>query len=262
MVLVRNPAVAGTFYPGETEVLKGMVNDLLAQSSILQVNAPKAIIAPHAGYIYSGPVAATIYKTIEPLKDQVSRVVLLGPAHRVPFRGIATTNVDFFMTPLGRIPVDKATIDSINNLKEVTIFEQAFLGEHSLEVHLPFLQSCLGEFTLVPFVVGDANPHAVANLLQALWGGAETLIVISSDLSHFHDYDTAKKMDQATSKAIESLEPEKIGFDDACGRLPIQGLLYTAIELNLTPQILDVRNSGDTAGNKDRVVGYGAYHLQ
>jgi AmmeMemoRadiSam system protein B len=258
---VRNPCVAGYFYPADPAILAATVTNLLSNAPDLNVIAPKAIIAPHAGYIYSGPIAATIYKTLIPHKDLIKRVVLLGPAHRVAFSGIAVTNMDAFATPLGAIPIDLNSIRSVLDVPTVNVFEHAYDTEHSLEVHLPFLQSILTSFSLIPCVVGDADPANVAALLQRLWGGPETLIVISSDLSHYYDYHTAQQLDAATTQAIVELAPQKIKENQACGRLPVKGLLLAAEKLQLTARILDLRNSGDTAGDKNRVVGYGAYHF-
>ncbi len=258
---VRNPCVAGYFYPADPTVLAATVQNLIVNATDLNVNAPKAIIAPHAGYIYSGPIAATIYKTLIPHKDLIKRVVLLGPAHRVGFSGIAVTNMGAFATPLGTIPIDLDGIKSTLDIPTVSVFEHAYDAEHSLEVQLPFLQSILTSFSLIPCVVGDADPNNVSILLQRLWGGTETLIVISSDLSHYHDYYTAQKLDIETTQAIVELAPQKIKDNQACGRLPVRGLLLAAAKLNLTARVLDLRNSGDTAGDKNHVVGYGAYHF-
>lgn len=261
MNTIRNPCVAGYFYPANPTILAATIANLLANAADLNVAAPKAIIAPHAGYIYSGPIAATIYKTLVPHKDLIKRVVLLGPAHKVGFSGIAVTNINAFATPLGDIPVDLASINTTLDIPTVRIFEHAYDSEHSLEVQLPFLQSILNSFSLIPCVVGDADPHNVATLLLRLWGGAETLIVISSDLSHYYDYQTAQQLDTETTQAIIELAPQKIKDNQACGRLPVKGLLLAAEKLQLTAQVLDLRNSGDTAGDKNRVVGYGAYHF-
>lgn len=220
---------------------------------------PKAIIAPHAGYIYSGPVAATAYTRIQSAHDSIHRVVLLGPSHRVPLFGLATSSVDQFITPLGPVNLDREAINAIANLKQVRMLDEAHSMEHSLEVHIPFLQAVLDDFSLVPLVVGDARPDEVAEVLECLWGGPETLIVISSDLSHYHDYATAQQMDRATSRAIEKLDLEKIHSEDACGCRPLSGLLYLARKKGLQAETIDLRNSGDTAGDKSRVVGYGAY---
>jgi hypothetical protein len=220
---------------------------------------PKAIIAPHAGYIYSGPIAASAYLRIKPARGRITRVVLLGPAHRVGFHGLALSSADYFLTPLGRVPVDQEAVEKISRLPQVHEMDAAHAQEHSLEVHLPFLQEVLGEFNLVPLVVGDAEPGEVAEVLELLWGGSETLIVISSDLSHYHDYKTAQKLDRATSQAIEQLRPEDIQYDHACGRNPVNGLLHMARKRGLKAKTVDLRNSGDTAGTQDRVVGYGAY---
>ncbi len=220
---------------------------------------PKAIIAPHAGYIYSGPIAASAYARIQPARGRITRVVLLGPAHRVGFHGLALSSADCFQTPLGRITVDQEAVKKISGLPQVHVMDTAHMQEHSLEVHLPFLQEALGEFSLVPLVVGDAEPNEVAEVLETLWGGPETLIVISSDLSHYHDYKTAQRLDRATSQAIEQLRLEDIQYDHACGRNPVSGLLQVARQRGLKAKTIDLRNSGDTAGSHDRVVGYGAY---
>ncbi len=256
---VRPPAVAGLFYPEEAQALQSAVEGYLHAVVHDDTAPPKAIIAPHAGYIYSGPVAASAYVRLRPLRGTVKRVVLLGPAHRVSFSGLATSSASAFDTPLGAITLDRATLDRLLTLPQVHPFDEAHALEHSLEVHLPFLQVVLGECTLVPLVVGRAEPGAVAQVLERVWGGAETLIVISSDLSHYHDYETARWRDQATASAIEQLHPETIGYEDACGRDPINGLLYFARQHGLQARTLDLRNSGDTAGPQDRVVGYGAF---
>lgn len=261
MITARPPAVAGMFYPADHQQLHDDVTQYLnaARSSHAETQVPKAIIAPHAGYIYSGPVAASAYARLIPARDQIHRVILLGPSHRVPFRGLATSSADAFTTPLGLIALDRIAIDGLADLPQVQCLDEAHSQEHSLEVHLPFLQEVLDEFQLVPLVVGDARPAEVAEVLERLWGGPETLIVISSDLSHYHDYATAKRMDRQTSDAIEELKAEAVHSEDACGCVPLTGLLYLAREHGLHASTVDLRNSGDTAGPKDRVVGYGAY---
>ncbi len=258
METVRRPAVAGMFYPDDPEELRAQIQSFLAQATA-SGPAPKAIIAPHAGYIYSGSVAASAYGRLRAGRGIIRRVVLLGPSHRVGFRGIAVSAMNAFATPLGRIPIDKAALEQIRELPYVSFLEQAHAQEHSLEVHLPFLQEVLGDFSLVPLVVGDASPEQVGMVLEALWDGPETLLVISSDLSHYHDYQTARRMDSATSQAIQSLRFEDIGYEDACGRNPVRGLLWAARRRGLLGEIVDLRNSGDTAGSRDHVVGYGAY---
>ncbi len=258
---IREPAVAGSFYPAQSEALRQMVRGFLVEARAKgprPVLPPKAIIAPHAGYIYSGPVAASAYAALGEGAG-IGRVVLLGPSHRVGFRGLATTGAEAYRTPLGDIPVDRRAVACLERLPEVILLDQAHLLEHSLEVHLPFLQELLGTFDLVPLVVGETGPAPVAAALQRVWGGPETLIVVSSDLSHYHDYATARVMDAATSEAIETLHPERLDEDSACGRNPIRGLLLAARRKGLRGVTLDVRNSGDTAGPRDRVVGYGAY---
>ncbi len=258
MTRLREPAVADMFYPADAAELRNMIDRFLAAAKPIAAS-PKAIIVPHAGYIYSGEIAATAYKTLESVKNRVNRVVLLGPAHRVAIAGLALSSADFFATPLGTVPVDKQAASLLSDLPQVRIFDDAHTLEHSLEVQLPFLQRVLGKFTLVPLVVGDASAEQVAEVIERLWDGPETLIVISSDLSHYHDYDTAKKLDKATCQAIEALRPKSIGYHDACGRNPVNGLLIAARHHGLKVTTLDLRNSGDTAGPRDQVVGYGAW---
>ena len=259
MQTVRAPAVAGLFYPADTAELHAQVQQFLNQIQPSAEAPPKAIIAPHAGYIYSGPIAATVYARLRAARDRITRVVLLGPSHRVGFRGIAASGMTAFETPLGQIPVDQEAVELARQVPDVGFLEQAHAQEHSLEVHLPFLQEVLGPFKLVPLVVGEARPQQVGAVLEALWGGPETLIVISSDLSHYQDYRTAQRMDRETSRAIETLRFEDIGYEQACGRNPVNGLLWVARRKNLHVETIDLRNSGDTAGPRDQVVGYGAY---
>lgn len=259
MQRIREPAVAGMFYPANPNELHTMIQGFLEKAEKPVGTPPKALIVPHAGYIYSGPVAATGYKSLTDIRNRIERVVLLGPSHRVGFLGLASSSADIFRTPLGDILLDRKAIDSIVSLPQVHQLDEAHLMEHSLEVHLPFLQEILGSFTLVPLVVGDAAPEEVAEVLERLWGGDETLIVISSDLSHYHDYETAQEMDSDTSLAIERLHPEEIEHEGACGRNPIRGLLLVAGRKRLVAVTVDLRNSGDTAGPSDRVVGYGSY---
>lgn len=261
METVRPPAVAGTFYPGNPAVLKQMVDEFLREAPA-EGPPPKAVIVPHAGYVYSGPVAASAYARLRSYADRVRRVVLLGPSHRVAFRGIAAPVAGYFETPLGDIKVDQMAIDRITDLHFVQRYSPAHAQEHSLEVQLPFLQGVLGEFELVPLVVGDATPDEVATVLERLWGGEDTLIVISSDLSHYLDYESARLIDARTTRAIEELRDQDIGFEQACGALPVRGLLLAARRHGLHAETVDLRNSGDTAGPRDQVVGYGSYVFQ
>jgi AmmeMemoRadiSam system protein B len=219
----------------------------------------KALVVPHAGYVYSGPVAASAYALLASLRDRIRRVVLLGPSHRVGFEGLAASSADAFETPLGRVEIDAEAVERALLLPQVRRLDAAHAQEHSLEVQLPFLQRVLSDFRLVPLVVGDATPAEVAEVIETLWGGAETLLVVSSDLSHYLPYEQAKALDRATTQAIENLDPEAIGEDQACGRLPVQGLLLAARRHGLHARTLDLRSSGDTAGSRDAVVGYGAY---
>lgn len=260
-MLTRPPAVADQFYPGEPAELRRQVEQLLAEAARLPPasSVPKAIIAPHAGYVYSGPVAASVYQSLRPARQQIRRVVLLGPAHRVYLRGLAIPSVEGFHTPLGDIALDQEAIAAIRDLPQVIVNDEAHAEEHSLEVHLPFLQNVLENFTLVPLVVGDAGPGQVAEVLTKLWGGPETLIVISTDLSHYHPYQEAREIDRRTSAAILNLQYESIGPEQACGCRPLNGLLHYARVHHLCITNVDLRNSGDTAGSRNRVVGYGAY---
>jgi AmmeMemoRadiSam system protein B len=254
---VRHPAVAGMFYPDDPVELEAMVQDLMEQAGS-EGPAPKALIAPHAGYRFSGPTAARAYARLRPVADRISRVVLLGPAHRWPFEGIAAHSADYFRTPLGDVPVDQETRDSILQRRDTATLDAAHEGEHSLEVHLPFLQYLLGEFSVVPLVLGDARTETVASLLDELWFGPETLVVISTDLSHFLDYDSAYKRDRATAEAILACRPESIGELDACGRVPLRGLLAVGQDRGMRMEVIDLCNTGDTANVRDRVVGYAA----
>lgn len=256
----RRPAVAGMFYPADAEGLQDMVQGLLGPLEA-GGEAPKAVIAPHAGFIYSGPVAARAYRVLARARSVIRRIVLLGPSHRVAFDGLALSSARYFATPLGNVPVDQGAYGAIKALPQVHVLDAAHEMEHSLEVHLPFLQLALDDFHLVPIVVGEAAPGAVSEVLDRLWNGPQTRFVVSSDLSHYHDYQTARRLDEVTSQAIESLRFEDIGYDQACGRNPINGLLKLARAHGLKARILDQRNSGDTAGPRDRVVGYGAYAL-
>ncbi len=268
MPSLREAAVAGQFYPGSAAELEATVRHFLdgagpaGTEKTAGASVPKAVIAPHAGYVYSGAVAASAYALLRPAAAVIKRVVLLGPCHRVAVNGLALSDADAFATPLGDVPVDKEAAAGILELPQVEVFDAAHTQEHSLEVHLPFLQIVLNDFAVVPLVVGEAPPEQVADVLDALWGGPETLIVVSSDLSHFLDYDSAQKIDSETCRAIETLDPQAISRDGACGRFPVGGLLEIAKRRGLTVTTLDVRNSGDTAGPKDRVVGYGSWMFQ
>jgi AmmeMemoRadiSam system protein B len=257
MIQTRSPAVAGTFYPAGREQLAGMLANWLDTGGE-GMPTPKALIAPHAGYIYSGPVAGRAYARLASVRRRITRVVLAGPAHRVAVRGLALPGVDAFATPLGTVPLDRNAIAAIADLPQITVSAAAHAWEHSLEVHLPFLQTVLDRFTLVPLVVGDAEPAAVEEVLDRLWGGPETLIVVSSDLSHYLPYRTAQTVDHETAQAILDLRAD-ITHRQACGATPANGLLRAARRRGLAPALVDLRNSGDTAGDKTRVVGYGSF---
>ena len=257
---IRYPAVAGSFYPADAIELQMMIQQFLDLAG-LSGKRPKAIIVPHAGYIYSGPTAAIAYKNLVPLKDKIERVILLGPAHHLAFRGIAMPDCEGFASPLGTVYLDKHAMQSVADLSYVLVSSEAHRLEHGLEVQLPFLQTVLGDFKLAPFVVGDSSTEEVSTLLERLWGGDDTLIVISSDLSHYHPYECAQLLDAATTHEIEQLKPILVG-EQACGCRPLNGLLNVAKQHELRVTTLDLRNSGDTAGSRDGVVGYGAYVLQ
>jgi MEMO1 family protein len=257
----RPAAVAGLFYPASADELRAVVDRDL-RSATAEGPVPKALIAPHAGYVYSGPIAGSAYARLEPARGVVERVILLGPAHRVPVDGMAVPSVDAFDTPLGPVLVDVAARVRALELPGVVVDDRAHAPEHSLEVHLPFLVRVLGaEITVLPVVVGHAPPEPVADLLEALWGGPETVIVVSTDLSHYHDYATAVARDRSTAAAIVERRTDAIGPYDACGAYPVRGLLEVARRKGLAVELLDLRNSGDTSGDRDRVVGYGAFAL-
>ncbi len=258
MSVVRPAAVAGSFYPGDPSALAAEVAAYLAEAPRGGNAPPKAIIAPHAGYMYSGAIAGSIYRRLEGLRGTVRRVVLAGPAHRVYVAGIAVPAARAFATPLGEVPLDTQALARLRELAFVEVSDRAHALEHSLEVHLPFLQSVLGPFALVPLVVGDASPEQMAAALELLWGGPETLVVVSSDLSHYLPYDSARGIDGATARAIVSMKAD-LEPEEACGAAPINGLLRVARARHLAAETVDLRNSGDTAGGLDRVVGYGAF---
>jgi hypothetical protein len=255
---LRPPAVAGSFYPAEPDRLQALVRQYLARVPG-GGRPPKAVIVPHAGFAYSGPVAAFAYARLALARAWVRRVVLLGPCHRVAFRGLAVSAASGFATPLGVVDNDPDGVWAALSLPAVRRDEAPHQREHSLEVQLPFLQTVLGSFKLVPVVVGDAEPEEVDALLEHLWGGEETAVVVSSDLSHYLEAGAARVRDAATAAAIRDLEPQRLDPDAACGAIPVRGLLLTARRRGLACEILDVRSSGDTAGDRDRVVGYGAF---
>src|SRR5258706_883318 len=262
MASVRPAAVAGAFYPGERQALVAELDELYGGVEAFEprLGWPKALIVPHAGYIYSGPVAARAFDELAPGRGLIRRVVLLGPVHRVAVRGLALPGAEFFDTPLGRIPVDAAAVATLASLPQVVTSAPAHAMEHALEGQLPFLQEVLGEFSLVPLAVGMASVPEVAEGLERLWGGPETLIVISTDLSHYHAYEEAKRIDGATLQKIAGFGTS-INHEEACGATPLNGLLYLSRQKNLSISLLAACNSGDTAGGKGRVVGYSSFPL-
>jgi len=253
---VRPAAVAGQFYPADDRVLRAQISEMLSSAVALdEAPMPKALVVPHAGYIYSGPVAATAYASLGPLRQQIRRVVLLGPAHRMPVSGFALPAAQAFATPLGEIPIAREAWLALQERPDVVVDDRPHALEHALEVQLPFLQLCLDSFELVPLLVGRSTPEAAGDLLEALWGGPETLIVISSDLSHYHPYHQASTCDRATVQQI-LLMHGGIDHEQACGATAVNGLIPVARRHGLEPKLLDLRNSGDTAGDRSRVVGY------
>jgi hypothetical protein len=260
MQSVRPAAVAGMFYPGSRAALTREVQAYLAEATVPAATAapvPKVVIVPHAGYVYSGPIAASAYARLAAGRGTITRVVLFGPVHRVPVRGLALPAARSFATPLGIVGVDQEAVAAARRLPQVRESEAAHALEHSLEVQLPFLQTVLGEFELVPFAVGDASPAEVAEVADLLWGGPETLIVVSSDLSHYHRYTDARRIDRETVDAILALSSD-LDHEQACGATPVNGLVLSARRHGLRPVLLDLRNSGDTAGDRSQVVGYAA----
>lgn len=261
---IRQPAVAGAFYPDQESVLSRDVAGMLAsarQVTAATVPTPKAIIVPHAGYVYSGPTAALAYARLAAGRKTIHRVILLGPVHRVPVRGLALPGVDFFATPLGDIEIDHDAAATISRMTQVVVSHAAHAMEHSLEVQLPFLQSVLDDFKLLPLAVGDASAGEVAQVLEKVWGGSETLIVVSSDLSHFLPYRLAQVKDEQTVQAILNLNGS-LNHEQACGGAPINGLLLAAAKHRLVPHLLGSCNSGDGAGDRQRVVGYASFAFE
>jgi len=256
---VRPAAVSDLFYPGDPRELEDVVRTLLLNDNA-ERPCPKALIAPHAGYVYSGPTAAAAFRLLKATASQIRRVVLIGPSHRVPFRGLAVPSVDAFETPLGRIPIDSAARRALLELTPVRLTDSPHAQEHSLEVELPFLQVMLEEFELLPIAAGDATSAEVADALECAWGGPETLVVVSTDLSHYHGYAQARLIDQATNEAILTYSTQLDG-EQACGCVGLNGFLAAARRHGLRIQLEDLRNSGDTAGDRKRVVGYGAWSL-
>jgi hypothetical protein len=256
---IRPAAVAGIFYPEVAAQLSADVHRYLdAPEQAADRLPPKALIVPHAGYVYSGAIAASGYRRLAAVAATVQRVVLFGPAHRVRVRGLAAPSTLSFATPLGAVPVDRAAVAAARSLPQVCEDDAAHGLEHSLEVQLPFLQTLLPAFRVVPFAVGAATAQQVAGVMDLLWGGPETLIVVSSDLSHYHRYDEARAIDRATADSILALSPT-LSERQACGAAAINGLLTVARQRGLRPELLDLRSSGDTAGDASRVVGYASF---
>lgn len=257
-VNLRPAAVAGMFYPESAPVLARNIAQMLAGAPQNPALRPKALVVPHAGYVYSGAVAASAYAPLGWLRNAIRRVVLLGPTHRVAVNGLALPSSTAFATPLGHVQVDQQALAAIADMPQIVISNAAHAQEHSLEVQLPFLQTILDDFSLLPLAVGHASPKQIAEVLERLWDGDETLIVVSTDLSHYLSYDAARKIDAQTAQRILDLDPT-IDHQQACGATPLNGLLLAARQHGLQAKLLDLRNSGDTAGDRSRVVGYAAF---
>ncbi|AXO16807.1 AmmeMemoRadiSam system protein B [Thalassospira indica] len=268
MSIIRPPAVAGTFYPADADLLRseidGLLDAALHSDAVSGSAIPKAIIVPHAGLMFSGSLAALGFATVRALRNTVKRIVIIGPAHRMAFQGIALARADQFATPLGSMRCDLPALQSALSLPHVQMLDEAHTLEHGLEIELPFIQRLFGEgadIGIVPLLVSRCSPRQVHEVIEKLWGGPETLIVISSDLSHFHDYDTAQRMDNRTRAMIENFDAENIDTSDACGALPVAGMLMAARNRAMKIKTLGMRNSGDVTGDKSRVVGYGAWAI-
>jgi AmmeMemoRadiSam system protein B len=260
---VRRPAVAGSFYPADPAELRRAVTAALRSATESNPSAgappaPKALVAPHAGYVYSGAVAASAYARVAG-RAGIERVAVLGPAHRWPVTAVAAPSVDAFATPLGALAIDTAARDDLAGRRRVVISDDAHRGEHSLEVQLPFLQVALGDVKILPLAVGQVRPDAVVAVLDELWDDPATLIVISTDLSHYHDQLTASAIDRETASAIVARRADAVTHDRACGADALRGLLVTARQRDCRVELLDLRTSADTAGPPDHVVGYGAF---
>lgn len=256
----RPAALAGYFYPADADELRAMVARFMSPAKS-PAAAPRALIVPHAGYVYSGSVAGKAYELLQDTGTQFRRVVLLGPTHRVYVRGIAAPTAGQFRTPLGDVVVDSVALNALRKLPQIRFSDEVHAAEHSLEVQLPFLQRVAPGATLMPLAVGDTSPASVAEVIEYFWEDPETLIVISSDLSHFLRYEQAQRRDSDTATSIEHCAGEELSSERACGYLPIAGLLSVAKTHGARVERVDLRNSGDTAGPKDRVVGYGAWAI-
>ena len=259
---IRSAQVAGMFYPANPDELRGQISGFIHEKPNETTGVPKALIVPHAGTVYSGSIAAVAYRTLLQYRHVIRKVILLGPAHGVYLHGLALPSVEQFQTPLGKINLDTKTIQKlVEDFHQITFSDEAHTEEHSIEVQLPFLQEVLASFRLIPFVVGDATQQEVAEVIEYLWGGDECLIIISTDLSHFHKYEEAVKIDKTSAELIESFQGDRLGDNSACGRIPMRGLLHLAQQKGMSIKRLDLRNSGDTSGRRDQVVGYGAWGL-
>lgn len=263
---VRPPAVAGLFYPERPQALGDAVAAYLAEAMAAPVAGPagpppKVLVVPHAGYVYSAPVAARAYALLAASRDVIERVVLIGPAHRVYLEGLAVTGADTWATPLGQVPIDVHAREMVLTHPSVAVDDNAHAPEHCLEVQLPFLQEVLGDFAILPLLAGRVAPEVVADVLELVWGDDETVIVVSTDLSHYHDHRTAQRLDRRTASAVVASDVAAIDGADACGAAALRGAMVAGARHGLVTSLLDLRTSGDTAGPRDRVVGYGAFSM-
>ncbi len=258
---IRPPAVAGLFYPDDAARLARYVQSALGEGMrvVPELGKVEAVIAPHAGYRFSGPIAARAFAALRQ-HGPVGRILLLGPAHTVPLRGIAAPSWDGFATPLGVVEVDAGLREALSTLPRVIVDDVPHAREHALEVELPFIQALYPGVPVLPLVVGEATPEEVARVIEVARGvDPDTAIVVSSDLSHYEPYAQARAHDAMTARRIAALDERHIGPHDACGARPLAGLLHEAKAHRWRPVLLDLRNSGDTAGDRERVVGYGAW---
>lgn len=262
MATIRPAAVAGVFYPADPHELRSSIERLLTSEPPIRTDIrPAMLIVPHAGYVYSGPIAARAYQLLDATTEPALRVVLVGPSHFTRFAGLASPGVDALATPLGLVPVDRELTSTAEALAVVARAPAVHAREHSLEVQLPFLQVSLGEFTTLALATGDVEPESLADVLDQTIGAPDVLGVISSDLSHYLDYESACRQDARTADAIIGLRPQNLAQDDACGRVAIQAALLLAARRGWSCRLLALGNSGDTAGSLDRVVGYGAFAI-
>lgn len=259
IMIIRPPAVAGTLYDADTQRLLAQVESWLNEGVAKTTpKTPKALVVPHSGYHYSGKTAAAAYRLLEPVYDSIRRVVILGNSHRDTINGFALPGVDVFKTPLGDVKVDPHAVQHLLNEPDVQELPEAHRLEHSIEVQLPFLQTVLEDFVIVPLIVGNNDPKRVAELLKPLWGAEETLIVISTGLSRKRPQSEARSQDAHSAERIRKMKID-FSYPEACGFNALNGFLYLAKEKHLDSKCLALSTSADTNGLKDRVRGFGSF---